>query len=79
MIGLTLQVGVSYIELDKEVITQEELQKVEDECNKAIRDHVKVEVKLYDLNDPALSSVRKDDVNCQYFPLMFNDCSFSLY
>ena len=63
MIGLTLQVGVSYIELDKEVIAQEELQKVEDECNKAIRDHVKVEVKLYELNDPALSSVRKDDVN----------------
>ena len=50
-------VGVSYIELDRERISAEEVLQVEQACNDAIREAVQVEVKTFEAGDPQLSRV----------------------
>ena len=41
------KIGVSYIELDTKDITEEQLEKVENECNQAIRDHLEVKTHVF--------------------------------
>lgn len=47
----------SHIELDCTSISREIIDKVEEKCNKAIRDGVPVNVKVCEKNDPSLSEV----------------------
>ena len=64
-------VGVSYIELDRERISAEEMLQVEQACNDAIREAVQVEVKTFEAGDPQLSRV------CIYpMPLFVSDLVF---
>ena len=49
------KVGISSIELDRNDIPREIVEQVELECNQAIRDHLDVQVKMYELNDPELN------------------------
>ena len=48
------QVGVSYIELEKN-LSPEEMAEVEFDCNEAIRKHIDVVVKFHQKGDPELS------------------------
>ena len=41
------KVGLSYIELDAEVIEQSQLDQVEEICNDAIREHIEVVTHIY--------------------------------
>ena len=58
--GSSSKVGVSSIELDKSDVPEAILQQVEDECNEAIRDHLDVQVKMFQLDDPELKEVHGD-------------------
>lgn len=48
------KVGVSSVEMNIESLSQGQLDFIEDECNKAIRDHLDVIVHMYNINDPAI-------------------------
>ena len=50
--------GVSYIEMDAEKISAEELLEAERLCNEAVRDAVDVRVKTFEASDPELDKVR---------------------
>ena len=50
-------VGVSYIEVDRERISAEEMLAVEQACNDAIREAVEVEVKTFEAGDLELNTV----------------------
>ena len=47
-------VGVSYIEVDRERVSAEEMLQVERECNDAIREALPVTVKTFEAGDPEL-------------------------
>ena len=49
------KVGISSIEMNIESLSQEQLDSVEEACNKAIRDHLEVSVNVYKLDNPALT------------------------
>ena len=48
------RVGISSIEMNTESLSQEQLDNVEDASNMAIKDHLDVNVNVYNLEDPAL-------------------------
>ena len=52
-------VGVSYIELDGDRVSTEELLAVEAACNDAIREATRVEVRTFEAGDPELDRVCK--------------------
>ena len=52
------KVGISYIELDKETVSQEELNQMEDACNELIRQHVEVVTKIYDEDSEELKTAK---------------------
>ena len=49
------KVGISSIEMNVESLCQEQLEAVENACNKAIKDHLDVSVNVYQLDNPALA------------------------
>ena len=55
------KVGISSIELKSDVLTEETLIHVEEECNQAIRDHLGVQVKMYQVDDPELKAVTTNE------------------
>ena len=52
-------VGVSYIELDRDRVSTEEMLAVEAACNDAIREATRVEVRTFEAGDPELDRVCK--------------------
>ena len=64
------KVGVSYIELDQEQVTSDELNQIEEACNEAIRQHIPVVTKIYDSDSEELKNAKvflqektKNDLN----------------
>ena len=52
------KVGVSYIELDQEQVTPDELNQMEEACNEAIRQHIPVVTKIYDSDSEELKNAK---------------------
>ena len=48
------KVGISFVELATDQLTEEMVQKVENACNEAIRNHFEVNVKVFEKGDQAL-------------------------
>lgn len=52
------KVGVSYIELDAETVTEDQTRQVEDACNDAIRKHLNVDVHVFKAGDSQLEQAK---------------------
>ena len=62
-------VGVSYIELDRDRVSTEEMLAVEAACNDAIREATRVEVRTFEAGDPEL------DRGCKAQPDLLSTCT----
>lgn len=51
------ETGASFVELQSENITKNQLDRIEEDCNEAIRKHIEVQVKVYD--DPESKELEK--------------------
>ena len=51
------EVGLCYLEVDRDIVTEKEMQTVEKLSNDAIREAVNVKIGIYQMGDPALEKV----------------------